>query len=362
RFRLLRCTDNVTKYTCFETVFGIHWKENANCYSFSTVRRYGSRSARFAVKFYTRGRQLGSGWQQYANNSLSAIRNCSRTLFTHTEAESAAHLKDPDMFWDFISLRPETSHQVSFLFSDRGTPDGYRHMNGYGSHTFKLVNSAGEAVTANSISKTDQGIKNLSTDRADNLPPATPTTPSEICTTPSPKIMCNEGKPNRRPILSGRTLIPGAEPSPDKMLQDGSKNCTATRTRTAIATGHQLHATASQLSPNMARTVANYQRTRRSAWAKTQAGAPNLSPNSFSGPEETKQVSALGASLPNYLAKLPGNDSANEIIFSQVGDFWRKAAAQRSFRRGPLRTSPSADPEYGAAIQKYLDKNPANKL
>lgn len=48
------------------------------------------------------------------------------------------------MFWDFISLRPETTHQVMFLFSDRGTPDGYRHMNGYGSHTFKLVNAKGE--------------------------------------------------------------------------------------------------------------------------------------------------------------------------------------------------------------------------
>lgn len=50
------------------------------------------------------------------------------------------------MFWDFLSLRPETTHQVSFLFSDRGIPDGFRHMNGYGSHTFKLVNADGEAV------------------------------------------------------------------------------------------------------------------------------------------------------------------------------------------------------------------------
>ena len=50
------------------------------------------------------------------------------------------------MFWDFISLRPETTHQVSFLFSSRGTPDGYRCMNGYGSHTFKLVNDKNEAV------------------------------------------------------------------------------------------------------------------------------------------------------------------------------------------------------------------------
>lgn len=50
------------------------------------------------------------------------------------------------MFWDFISLRPETTHQVCFLFSDRGTPDGFRFMNGYGSHTFKLVNSEGKPV------------------------------------------------------------------------------------------------------------------------------------------------------------------------------------------------------------------------
>lgn len=49
------------------------------------------------------------------------------------------------MFWDFMTLRPETIHQTMILFSDRGIPDGYRHMNGYGSHTFKLVNAKGDA-------------------------------------------------------------------------------------------------------------------------------------------------------------------------------------------------------------------------
>jgi catalase len=63
--------------------------------------------------------------------------------FIHTQKRNpATHLGDPDAFWDFISLRPETTHQVSFLFSDRGTPDGYRHLNGYGSHTFKVKYSA----------------------------------------------------------------------------------------------------------------------------------------------------------------------------------------------------------------------------
>ncbi len=50
------------------------------------------------------------------------------------------------MMWDFWSLRPEATHQVMFLFGDRGTPDGFRHMNGYGSHTFKLVNKDGKPV------------------------------------------------------------------------------------------------------------------------------------------------------------------------------------------------------------------------
>jgi catalase len=63
------------------------------------------------------------------------------------------------MMWDFISLRPETTHQVCFLFSDRGTPDGFRFMNGYGSHTFKLVNKEGQPVYCKFHFKTDQGIK-----------------------------------------------------------------------------------------------------------------------------------------------------------------------------------------------------------
>ena len=67
--------------------------------------------------------------------------------FIHTQKRNpATHLKDPDMFWDFLTLRPESLHQVSILFSDRGTPYGYRHMNGYGSHTYKLVNAEGNPV------------------------------------------------------------------------------------------------------------------------------------------------------------------------------------------------------------------------
>ena len=48
--------------------------------------------------------------------------------------------------WDFITSRPETIHQVLRIFSDQGTPDGFRHINGFGANTYKMVNAAGNAV------------------------------------------------------------------------------------------------------------------------------------------------------------------------------------------------------------------------
>lgn len=73
------------------------------------------------------------------------------------------------MFWDFLSQTPESSHQVTILFSDRGTPATYRNLNGYSSHTFKWVNSQGEQFWIKIHFKTDSGIKNLSSEEADKL-------------------------------------------------------------------------------------------------------------------------------------------------------------------------------------------------
>jgi len=70
------------------------------------------------------------------------------------------------MFWDMMSLRPETTHQVAFHFSDRGIPNGYRHMNGYGSHTYKLVNDKDEANWVKFHWKVDQGIENMDPKKA----------------------------------------------------------------------------------------------------------------------------------------------------------------------------------------------------
>lgn len=90
--------------------------------------------------------------------------------FIHTQKRLPQNnLKDPDMFWDFLSLTPESLHQVTILFSDRGTPDGYRFMNGYGSHTFKLVDAQNRVHYCKFHVKSNQGIRNLTREQAVEL-------------------------------------------------------------------------------------------------------------------------------------------------------------------------------------------------
>lgn len=71
--------------------------------------------------------------------------------------------------WDFVTQHPESIHQFSFLFSDRGTPDGFRHMHGFSSHTYKFVNAQGEGTWVKLHYKTTAGVKNLSTEQAGKL-------------------------------------------------------------------------------------------------------------------------------------------------------------------------------------------------
>ncbi len=67
--------------------------------------------------------------------------------FIHTQKRDPhTNLKSPQMMWNFWSKAPESLHQVTMLFSDRGTPDGFRRMDGFGSHTFSLINAYGERV------------------------------------------------------------------------------------------------------------------------------------------------------------------------------------------------------------------------
>ncbi|KAI0288313.1 catalase [Russula brevipes] len=90
--------------------------------------------------------------------------------FIHTQKrDPQTHLKDPDMFWDYLSQNPESIHQVLILFSDRGTPDGYHNMHGYSGHTYKFVRDDGEWVYVQIHVRADGGFKTLDTTKASKL-------------------------------------------------------------------------------------------------------------------------------------------------------------------------------------------------
>ena len=71
--------------------------------------------------------------------------------------------------WDFWTLLPEALHQVTVLMSDRGIPRTYRHMQGFGSHTFSFINAANERFWVKFHFKSQQGIENLTDEEAAEL-------------------------------------------------------------------------------------------------------------------------------------------------------------------------------------------------
>lgn len=94
----------------------------------------------FAVKFYT----SEGNWDLVGNNlPVFFIRDpINFSSFIHTQKRNPkTHLRDPEAFWDFVTMLPETLHTIMMLFSDRGIPESFRHMHGYGVNTFKLINS-----------------------------------------------------------------------------------------------------------------------------------------------------------------------------------------------------------------------------
>ncbi|MEE4196000.1 MAG: catalase [Bacteroidales bacterium] len=122
----------------------------------------------FAVKFYT---QEGN-WDLVGNNTpVFFIKDAKKFPdFIHTQKrDPKTNLKSQTMMWDFWSLNPESLHQVMILFSDRGTPDGYRFMNGYGSHTFSMVNGKNERIWVKFHFKTLQGNKTLTDSQAEEI-------------------------------------------------------------------------------------------------------------------------------------------------------------------------------------------------
>lgn len=114
----------------------------------------------FACKFYTEE----GNWDLVGNNTpVFFVRDPLKfSDFIHSQKRHPqTGLRNNTMQWDFWSLSPESLHQVTILFSDRGIPATYRNMNGYSSHTYSLWNKKGERFWVKWHLKTLQGIKCL---------------------------------------------------------------------------------------------------------------------------------------------------------------------------------------------------------
>jgi catalase len=158
-------TGDITKYTK-AGIFSKVGKKTECFVRFSTVA--GERGAAdaerdvrgFAMKFYTDE----GNWDLVGNNTpVFFIRDAYKFPdFIHTQKrDPATNMRCNAMQWDFWSLSPESLHQVTILFSDRGLPKSYRHMNGYGSHTYSLINAKNERFWVKFHFKTMQGIQTI---------------------------------------------------------------------------------------------------------------------------------------------------------------------------------------------------------
>jgi len=289
----------------------------------------------FAVKFYTE-----EGNYDFVGNNTPVffIRDPIKFPdFIHTQKrDPATNCKDPNMFWDFLSLTPESIHQVTILFSDRGTPKSFRHMNGYSGHTYMWYNEKDEYVWVKIHFKTAQGIQNLTRQKAAMLKGKDPDhatrdlyeaiekgdypawdvyvqimKPEEVekyrfnifditkvwphgdyPLIPLGRMVLNRNPTNyfndvEQAAFSPGNFVPGIAPSPDKMLQ-GRLFAYHDAQRYRLGANYQ------QLPVNAPKgMVTNYQRDGFMRRDSGFEGAPNYYPNTFGGPK------------PDTLAKWP---------------------------------------------------------
>ncbi|PVH16455.1 peroxisomal catalase [Candidozyma duobushaemuli] len=177
-YGVFEVTDDITDI-CSSKMFDTIGKKTRTFTRFSTVGgESGSADAArdprgFSTKFYTEEGNLD--WV-YNNTPVFFIRDPSKfPHFIHTQKRNPeTHLKDANMFWDYLTSNPESIHQVVILFSDRGTPASYREMNGYSGHTYKWSTKNGDWKYVQVHLISDQGNKGLTNEEAGHLSGANP--------------------------------------------------------------------------------------------------------------------------------------------------------------------------------------------
>ena len=367
----------------------------------------------FAMKFYT----PEGNWDLVGNNTpVFFVRDPYKFPdFIHTQKrDPRTHLRSNTAMWDFWSLSPESLHQITILFSDRGIPRSYRHMNGYGSHTYSLVNAAGDRFWVKFHFKTVQGIQCLTdeearaviaTDRESHqrdlftaiergeypswrlkiqLMPekeagTTPYNPFDLT-----KVWPHSDYPlmdvgvmtlNRNPgnyfaeieqsAFSPANVVPGIGHSPDKMLQFRVVSY-------GDAHRYRLGANYDQLPVNRPRCpVHTYYRDGAMSFAGNGGGSVNYEPNSFGGPAEDPAYRepplAVDGPADRYDHR-EGNDD-----YAQAGALYRLLSPEQQDRlhqaiAGAMEGVPSeiihrqlahfdqADPAYGEGVRRAVQR------
>jgi catalase len=411
-------TNDVTKYTRARFLSEVG-KRTEVFVRFSTVggEKGSADSERdprgFAVKFYT---EEGNYDMTGNNTPVFFIRDPLKFPdFIHTQKrDPATNTKNADMFWDFLSLTPESIHQVTILFSDRGTPESYRHMNGYSSHTFKWYNTKGEYFWVQYHFKTLQGIQNLTRQEAKRLGSADPDHATRDLSEaiqkgdyPAWRVCVQIMRPeqasdyrfdifditkvwphadfplidigrmvlNRNPenyfaeveqsAFSPGNFVPGIAASPDKMLQARTMSY------------HDAHLY--RLGPNYqllpvnapkACPMNNYQRDGYMRFDGNSGRGPNYYPNTMGGPEPNPDVSAPPFEVSGVAARQQYQHPNDDFV--QAGDLYRKVMSDQdrehlignivahlgnAQKRIQLRQTAlfyKADPDYGRRLAEGL--------
>jgi len=362
-------TADVTRYTkaAFLSQVG---KKTEVFARFSTVGgEKGSADAErdprgFALKFYT---EEGNYDMTGNNTPVFFIRDPLKFPdFIHTQKRNPrTNLKDPDMFWDFLSLTPESVHQVMVLFSDRGTPADYRHMNGYSSHTYVWSNASGEQFYVQYHFKTEQGIKNFTAEEADAMKAADadhatrdlfeaiergdyPEWRLEVQIMPVaeaddyrfdvlditkvwphadyPPMTIGRFVLDRNPdnyfaeveqsAFNPSNFVPGIGPSADKMLQGRLFSYHDTHLHRLGSNYHLLPINAPKNSP-----VSSYQRDGHMRFDDNGGHSPNYWPNSFNGAGPDPSADDPGMQVSGEAGRMPYPHANDDFV--QPGALYR---------------------------------------
>ncbi|MGP3999859.1 catalase [Streptomyces sp. 8N706] len=409
-------TADVTQYTRAKFLSQVG-KQTETFLRFSTVAgNLGSADAvrdprGFALKFYTED----GNYDLVGNNTpVFFIKDAIKFPdFIHTQKRDPyTGSQEADNVWDFWGLSPESTHQVTWLFGDRGIPASYRHLDGFGSHTFQWNNEAGEVFWVKYHFKTDQGIKNLTQDEANKLAGEDPDShqrdlreaiergdfpswtvyvqimPAADAATyrfnpldltkvwphaDYPRIEIGKLQLNRNPenvfaeveqsIFSPAHFVPGIGPSPDKMLQGRLFGYgDAHRYRVGINADH--------LPVNRPHAAEARTHGRDGVLYDGRHGrAKNYEPNSFGGPVQTDrplwQPTAVNGCTGNDEAPVHAEDNdfvqagnlyrlmsepEKERLIANLSGFIAKVSREDIIERA-INNFRQADPDYGKRLE-----------